>query len=154
MLAAVVVAGCSGGEEERGSGGLAWERTPRLATPPSLPDDRVLTGRVRNDSLRPIELVARRDARLVDARGRQVPGVALFLDGFVRGLYPPTRGPHPLPPGEQRRLGLAARIEPGRSVPLTVAWREGRGVGRPVRLQLGRGSLPVPERAAQGTSEP
>jgi hypothetical protein len=47
-----------------------------------------------------------------------------------------------MPENEQLRIGLRARIEPGRAVPITVSWREH---GQHASLvDYGTGSLPVP----------
>jgi hypothetical protein len=128
---------------EQGSGDLAWAGSPRVFTPPRLPQDRVLSARLRNDSLGEIRLSAQ-DLRLEDATGREVEATAVFLDSFVHGLYPPTRQPRQVSESELRRTGRLALIAPGQSIPLTVAWRRGRDAGPPLRLDYGVGSLPVP----------
>jgi hypothetical protein len=47
-----------------------------------------------------------------------------------------------IPESEQLRVGLRARLEPGKTAPLTVSWR---GQGEPVVLvDYGGGALPVP----------
>ena len=132
-----------GGAGDEGAGDLAWARSPRVFTPESLPQDRVLSARLRNDSLRRIRLNAE-DFRLEDGSGREVAATAVFLDSFVHGLYPPTRQPREVPESELRRTGRLAVIAPGESVPLTVAWRQGAGAAAPVRLDYGRGYLPLP----------
>ena len=131
------------GGTEQGSGDLAWAGSPRVFIPARLPRDRVLSARLRNDSLRRIRLNAE-DFRLEDGRGREVAATAVFLDSFVHGLYPPTRQPREGPESELRRTGRLAVIAPGESVPLTVAWRQGAGAAAPVRLDYGRGYLPLP----------
>jgi hypothetical protein len=100
-------------------------------------------GRVRNDSLRRVNLAAK-DLRLVADDGSTVEGSAVFLDTFLHGLYPPTREPRDVSESELRRTGRLARIEPGKSVPLTVSWRLREGADRPVRIEYGGGSLPLP----------
>jgi hypothetical protein len=132
-----------GGAGDDGAGDLAWTRSPRVFTPDRLPQDRVLSGRLRNDSLRRLRLSVD-DLRLEDANGRTVASTAVFLDSFVHGLYPPTRQPAKLPESELRRTGRLAVIAPGESVPLTVAWRRGGGAGAPLWLDYGRGYLPMP----------
>jgi hypothetical protein len=132
-----------GGAGDEGAGDLAWARSPRVFTPESLPQDRVLSATLRNDSLRRIRLTID-DLRMEDANGRTVESTAVFLDSFVHGLYPPTRQPAQVSESELRRTGRLAVIAPGDSVPLTVAWRRGGGVDAPVRLDYGRGYLPVP----------
>ena len=132
-----------GGAGDEGAGDLAWARSPRVFTPESLPQDRVLSATLRNDSLRRIRLNAE-DFRLEDGSGREVAATAVFLDSFVHGLYPPTRQPREGPESELRRTGRLAVIAPGESVPLTVAWRQGAGAAAPVRLDYGGGYLPLP----------
>jgi hypothetical protein len=146
LAAAAVLTGATGcgGSEDQGAGELRWVGTPRVLTPPDLPRDRVLSGTVENGTLRRIEIKVK-DVRLVDAAGRRVPGIATFLGAYLHGLYPPTRHPPGgLPPEEQRRIGLVARIEPGKRSPLTLAWRVKPGGSPPVRMQYGAGSLPIP----------
>jgi hypothetical protein len=132
-----------GGAGDEGAGNLAWARSPRVFTPESLPQDRVLSATLRNDSLRRIRLTVD-DLRMEDANGQTVESTAVFLDSFVHGLYPPTRQPAQVSESELRRTGRLAVIAPGDSVPLTVAWRREGGVDAPVRLDYGRGYLPVP----------
>ena len=141
----LALGGCGGGADAQ-SGGLVWDREPRVTKPPNLPRDRVLSGEVRNDSLERVDLEAR-DLRVVDAEGRRLPGNAAFLRTFVHGLFPPTREPGGgVPAGERLRTGEIARILPDRKVPLTVAWRVPPGREAPVRIDYGRGSLPIPAR--------
>jgi hypothetical protein len=130
-----------GGAGDEGAGDLAWARSPRVFTPESLPQDRVLSARLKNDSLRSIRLSVD-ELRLEDVDGRTVDSTAVFLDSFVHGLYPPTRQPAQVPESELRRTGRLAVLKPGASVPLTVAWRRAASVGPPVRLDYGAGTLP------------
>jgi hypothetical protein len=101
---------------------------------------------VENGTLRRIEIKAK-DVHLVDSRGKSVKGVATFLNGYLHGLYPPTREPAGgLPPIEKRRIGIVARIDPGKRAPLVLAWRLNPSVRPPVRVVYGAGSLPIPKR--------
>ena len=138
----LVPAGC-GGDDGDGAGPLSWERTPRVFAPERLPRDRVLRGRLRNDSLERVDLRAQ-DLKLLDRDGRSVGGSVTFLSGFVHGLYPPTREPSRLPDSELLRTGRIARILPDKLVPITVSWRTQPGREQPTRIDYGRGSLPVP----------
>lgn len=144
---ALVAAGCSGGsggrEASAGFGKLVWEDPPKVYTPKTLPHDRILAGRVKNDSLRKVELVAHKDVKLVDASGRSVPHTAIFIDGFTRDIYPP-RSRRRLPEQDQLRLGYRARLEPGDARPLTVAWRVKDPKRAPVRIDLPGGILKLP----------
>jgi hypothetical protein len=135
-------AGCGG--DDKGTGELRWVGTPRVFRSADLPHDRVLRGTVENGALRRIEIKAK-DLKLVDARGERVDGVATFLNGYLHGLYPPTREPAGgLPPAEKRRIGIVARIDPGKRAPLVLAWRLKPGARPPVRVVYGVGSLPIP----------
>ncbi len=144
-LAAIALLGLvlgDGEAEERGSGPLSWAREPRVTTPERLPEDRILSGRVRNDSLRRLRIPAG-EVRLVAEGGEVVESSAVFVSSYLHGLYPPTRQPEELPDSELRRTGRLALIEPGESAPVTVAWHVVEG-SRPLRLDYGSGSLPVP----------
>jgi hypothetical protein len=101
--------------------GLVWAARPRIAAPPSLPADRVLYGQVRNDGPRTLELTASH-LRVVDAAGR-----ALASDGRFLQAYAP-------------RAGRVLALEPGRTAPVTVAWR-GAGARR---ITLGDVVLQIP----------
>jgi len=141
---ALALAACGGGGEGPGSGALRWDEDPTIVRPPSLPKDQVVSGTVRNDSLRELNLTAAK-VRLLDGTGKRVPGVTVFLESFAHGLFPPTRGPFPRPAAEQARIGLIARVKPGAKLPFTVAWRLPEGVSPPVRIDYGLGWLPIPE---------
>ena len=143
VAAMLLGAGACGGGDNGGAGPLKWERTPRVFAPKTLPTDRVMSGRIRNDSLRRVDLAVR-DIKMVDGRGRRVAASVTFLSGFVHGLYPPTREPDRLPDSELLRTGRIARILPGKQAPITVSWRTRAGQERPTRLDYGRGVLPVP----------
>lgn len=95
-----------------------------------------------NESLRPVKLSAK-DVRVVDSEGERLDATVLFLSSFVRSLEPYNRGPVDLPDDELERLGRTVRVDPGKSAPLTVSWRENDG--RPVAIEYGLGSLPVPK---------
>ena len=132
-------AGCGSAD---GGADLRWVGRPQVLRDPSVPDDRVVRGQVRNEGVRTLELTAG-NLRLVDADGRRVPGVATFAAGFVHGLYPPTREPR-LPESEERRLGRKALLRPGQEVSLTLAWRVRPGQKPPVAVSYGIGRLPIP----------
>ena len=145
----LVAAGCSGGQapssvaSKPGAHDLSWAGTPRIVRTPRLPNDRILAGTVRNDSIRPVALTPS-NLRVIDARGRRVKASAIFLRAFVHGLYPPAREPRRLPESELRRTGRKAVIASGATAPLTVSWRQRPGSPRAVRIEYGAGSLSVP----------
>ena len=128
-----------GGGEQLGQGALVWDQEPQVYRNPELPNDRVLRGVVRNDSLRVMSLTAR-DLDVRGASGKELESAAVFAPTFIRGVFPENRGSE-IPESEQLRIGLRARIEPGKAVPITVSWRE-RGA-RAARVDYGAGALPI-----------
>ena len=135
--AALALAGCGSGEEAAGA--LEWAEEPRVF---SRGDERVLSGQLRNASLEPVEVTVT-DVAIIDGDGDDVAGSAIFLEGFVHGLYPPTREPERLPEGELKRTGRLAKLAPGESAPFTAAWRAPSGAPAE-RIDYGAGSLPIP----------
>ena len=95
---------------------------------------------MRNDTLERIDLVAR-DLAVRSEEGDELESAAIFAPTFIRGVFPQNRGDE-IPVGEQLRIGLRARLEPGQTAPLTVSWRQ-KGE-RAVLIEYGRGTLPVP----------
>jgi hypothetical protein len=100
----------------------------------------VLTGTVRNDSFKIMKLVAR-DLDVRTEGGDEMEHAGVFAPPFIRGVFPQNRGDE-IPESEQLRIGLRARIEPGKTAPLTVSWRQ-QG-HKAARVDYGTGSLPVP----------
>jgi hypothetical protein len=145
LAACALALGACGQGDEGGGGGLAWKGEPRILPHPTLRQDRILTGTVRNDSLRRVTVDAAA-LRLLDGDGRRVRGSAIFLQGFGHQLYPPTREPARVPESERVRTGQKVRLAPDDTAPLTLSWRVGRGGRRPVRVDYGSGSLPIPAR--------
>jgi hypothetical protein len=142
FAALAFAAGC-GGSGGGGTGSLRWDGEPTVVQPPSLPNDLIVSGTVRNDSLRELRLTASK-VKLLDKTGHQIHGVTVFLNAYLHGLYPPARGPFPRPAAEQERIGLTARVKPGAKLPFTVAWRLPPGVDVPVKIDYGLGWLPLP----------
>jgi hypothetical protein len=122
-----------------------------VLVPETLPRDRILRGEVKNDSLRKVTIEVD-DLRLLDGEGERIDANATFIPGYAHSLYPynrgPGSGPGRYPEEERRRLGQLVELQPGKSAPLTVSWRQARGSPAPVRLDYGRGTLPVPRRSA------
>jgi hypothetical protein len=142
-LVAALPLACGGGEDT-GVGDLVWAGQPKVFRQPTLPRDRVLVGTVRNDSLRQMKLSAS-DVRAVDGDGNALRGNATFVRGYIHPLYPPTRPPEGgLPESELERTGRQVRLQPGKTAPLSVAWRVPRGRKVAVRIDYGSGSLPIP----------
>lgn len=154
LAAIVVLAGVVGGllalgdrdggatQAATGSARLAWKEKPSLILVPELPRDRILTGHLRNTSLRAVDLDSDR-VQILDAKGHRLKATAVFSQGFSHGLYPwsmNVRGSK----FERRRLGQIATIKPGRAVPLTLSWRVAPGGSEPVRVRFDGGTLALP----------
>ncbi len=121
---------------------LVWKDKPSLIMVPSLPQDRILTGRLRNASLRAVDLDTER-VRILDAKGAQLKATALFSQSFSHGLYPwsmNVKGSK----FERRRIGEIATIKPGQAVPLTLSWRVPEGGSQPVEVRFDGGTLTLP----------
>jgi hypothetical protein len=140
-LGAAIFLGLSslGGAERTGP--LAWSGHAEVFTHPTLPGDRVLTARLRNDGLHPLR-VDIGDVRLLDADGREVASSPVFLQAFGKTLWAAGRGPQQEPDTELQRTGRIALLKPGQEVPLTIAWHDRDG--EPVRVDYKRGSLGLP----------
>ena len=139
------VAGC-GGDSGPAREQLEWLDTPNVVVPPTLEDDRILRGDVRNDSDDDLRLESDQ-VRVYDNRGRRLKASATFAAGYLHSLYPPTRGPESLPDSELARLGKIATIKAGDTAQITVSWREPRGRHTAARIDYGSGSLRIPPEA-------
>ena len=139
--AALVAAGCGGGEgPAEGSGPLVWTAPPLEFTPETLPGERILTGQLRNEGLRRLR-VDLPDLRIRDASGEPVAAQPIFLQTFGKSLWSPGRGPDQMPETELVRTGRIAWLDPGETVPFTLAWRE---PAAPARIEYDDGWVPVP----------
>jgi hypothetical protein len=143
LLAALAIAGCGDDGGSAGAPKLSWESKPIVVRQPEIPDDVVVSGRLRNAGGEEFRIDAA-DVRLVDEAGKAVRSTVVFAAGATHPLYPPGESPKERPRKEQERLGKAATIPPGKSVPLTVAWRQPRGTSAPVRVQLGAAAISLP----------
>ncbi len=145
-VAAIWAAGCGGDDTSAGrSAALVWKKEPTRLVHPTLKDDRIVRGEVKNEGLDKIRIESA-DVRLLDNEGRPVYGVATFAPSYVHSLYARNRLPTGgYPEEEKRRIGLAVEIEPGQSAPLTVSWHEPRGPRTPVQIDYGPGTLEVPQ---------
>lgn len=122
-------------------GRLSWEEARRLL-PAGRPYDRLLAASLRNHSTRAVELRAD-EIRLLDGDGGDVPARVALLGPPASGGSPgrAARGE----PRRPRRLVSSARVEPGDSIGMRLAWRRPeRLVDAPVWLQYGAGSLVLP----------
>jgi hypothetical protein len=121
---------------------LQWKEKPSLLLVPELPRDRILYGRLRNGSLRPVDLDSQR-VQILDAQGHSLRATAQFSQHFSHGLYPwsmNVKGSK----FERRRIGQIATIKPGQAVPLTLSWRVPEGGSEPVEVRFDGGSLELP----------
>jgi hypothetical protein len=145
LVAAVVGAAAFTGLSSLGGdsrvGPLDWSGDAEVFTHPTLPGDRVLTAKLRNDGLHPLR-VDIGDVRLLAADGREVASTPVFLQTFGKSLWAAGRGPVQVPDSELLRTGRIALLRPGQEVPLTIAWHAADG--EPVRVDYGRGSLALP----------
>lgn len=137
LLAVLVLAATGCGGDERGPGGLGWVGTPKLLVAGAAPD-RVLQGVIRNDTLRPIEVLAA-DVRVLDADGDRIKAEVLFAAGLSKPLYPVDR-PGEIAEYDFKRLGRKLSLKPGEQVPLTVAWR---APDQPVQIGYGAGTIEI-----------
>jgi hypothetical protein len=142
-LAALAAAGCGGAERGAvagGSGPLVWTALPLEFTPETLPDERILTGELRNEGLRRLR-VDLPDLRIRDAAGETVAAQPIFLQTFGKSLWSPGRGPAQMPETELVRTGRIAWLDPGETVPFTIAWRE---PAAPARVEYDGGWVAIP----------
>jgi hypothetical protein len=137
---ALTLVGC-GGAGGGGRGPLTWAKEPTLFTPETLPGDRILTGTLRNDSVRRVR-VNLPDVRMLARDGDRVAAAPVFLDTFGKSLWPGDRSPSQLPDSELVRTGRIAFLRPGQSIPFTVAWHASDGA--PAVVDYGEGQLRVP----------
>jgi hypothetical protein len=137
----LLLAGCGGGASgaPEGSGPLVWEAAPLEFTPETLPGERILTGVLRNEGMRRLR-VDLPDLRIRDAPGRGVAAQPIFLQTFGKSLWSPGRGPEQLPETELLRTGRIAWLEPGETVPFTLAWRK---PAAPSRIEYDGGWVPI-----------
>ena len=146
LALAAAAGGCGSGEEERAE--AAWDGAPVVAPHPELPDDRIATGRIRNEGDAELRLTVAQ-AQVLDVRGRPVDATVRFAAGTTHALYPPREAPKENPREQQERLGDAATLAPGETAPLTIAWHAREGERAPVLIDLGSVELPLlttPER--------
>jgi hypothetical protein len=118
---------------------------PRLEkVAPTLPDDRLLVGTVRNVSVR--EELQLDSAQLVvrDAGGHALKAFALFSVTYAHGLYGIAEAPNGPVRSDRRRLGYTVKLKPGQTAPLTVAYRLVKDVKTPLRVEYPGGRLAVP----------
>ena len=99
-----------------------------------------MTGELRNEGLRRLR-VELGDLRVRDADGDAVAAQPVFLQTFGKPLWSPARGPERQPESELLRTGRIAWLDPGETVPFTIAWRT---PAEPTRVEYDRGWVPIP----------
>jgi hypothetical protein len=138
LAGVLLLARSAGGDDGR----LAWNGTPALVQA-SAPTDRILYGRLRNDSLEDVDL-RYQDVRVLDADGREVQSAVRFIAAFAHGLYPWSQRPDDVGDFERRRLGEIATLKPGQAAPITLSWRVPPGARQPVKVDFGTTELALP----------
>ena len=113
-----------------------------MAVHPELPGDRLLIGRVKNTDDAEL-LIDNRNVRVVDRSGRPVRATVRFNVSAAHGLYS-NADDIPMTAFERERLGDVARLSPGKSAPLVVAWHATDRGHTPARVELGPATLDVP----------
>jgi hypothetical protein len=109
-----------------------------------VPTDEILYTKVRNSSLRDVDLDVE-DVNVYGKDGEPVQSSVRFLAAFAHGIFPWSQKPDPLGDFERRRMGEIATLKPGQSVPITLAWRVPKGTPRPTRVDLGPAELKIPQ---------
>jgi hypothetical protein len=122
------------------SGPLSWTGGARVFAHPTIPGDRILTGKLENASTHTLR-VDIGDVRLLTSGGDVVPSNPVFLQTSGKSLWAAGRGPQQVPDTELLRTGRIALLSPAEQVPITIAWHAEDG--SPTRVDYKEGSLPV-----------
>jgi hypothetical protein len=137
LVAVIAIAGAGAAA----SGPLAWTGDAQVFTHPTIPGDRVLTGKLHNASTHTLR-VDIGDVRVLTSGGEVVPSNPVFLQTFGKSLWAAGRGPQTVPDTELQRTGRIALLSPGEEVPITIAWHAKDGT--PTRVDYKGGSLNIP----------
>jgi hypothetical protein len=140
-LAAVAVIAVAGFGSGGPAGPLDWTGKAEVFNHPTIKDDRIVTGTLRNGGTHTIRVDIGK-VRLLDGDGKTVPSAPVFLKTFGKSLWAAGRGPQTVPDTELLRTGRIALLSPGEEVPLTIAWHDKDG--KPERVDYGDGSLTLP----------
>ncbi len=119
----------AGTQATAAAGGLSWVTQPEAYDIKELPGDRVVQGELRNDPGKPVDLrVDQVDVR--DSDGKPLRISVRFAQAFGHALYGPGGPPAPLEASryDQARLGERVTLPAGKTQPVTLAWREQKGV--------------------------
>lgn len=138
IVATALLAGSAGGDAKS----LEWQGRVQVFDS-GVPTDEILYTKVRNASLRDVDLDVD-DVKVYDAGGKRVQASVRFLAAFAHGIFPWSQRPDPLGDFERRRMGEIVTLKPGQAAPVTLAWRVPRGEPRPARVDLGPADLKIP----------
>jgi hypothetical protein len=138
VVALLLLTGSAGGEQ--GKLVLAGKTT---VVQSGKPTDRVLVGKLRNDSLKDIDLRAD-DVRVLAADGREIRSTARFLAGFAHPLFAWSQEPKDIGDYERTRLGEMVTIKPGETAPLVLSWRLASAGEKAERADFGPASITLP----------
>jgi hypothetical protein len=107
----------------------------------------VLVGKVKNDSGGTLTIRVP-EVTVLDRGGRRIKASATFSSAYVRSNYPHNAGarsePSHYPLAEQKRVGYLVQLGSGKTVPLTVSWREARAGSAAGRVAIRKWSLAIP----------
>jgi hypothetical protein len=137
LVVVIAIAGTGAGS----SGPLSWTGDAQVFTHPTIPGDRILTGKIHNASTHTLR-VDIGDVRVLTSGGEVVPSTPVFLQTFGKSLWAAGRGPQTVPDTELLRTGRIALLSPGEEVPITIAWHAKDGT--PTRVDYKDGSLSIP----------
>ncbi|MGI9184989.1 MAG: hypothetical protein ACR2GZ_08495 [Solirubrobacteraceae bacterium] len=140
VVVAVAAMGC-GGHGQRAA--LVWIQAPQVFAPRDLPRDRIVIGRIRNQSHRTLRLAAAA-LRVRDSRGHVLRSSAGFTASYAHGLFGAFQQPSAEPLRELVRLGRIVILDPGATSPVFAAWQLSSGSHAPVSLDYGHGRLAIP----------
>jgi hypothetical protein len=144
LFCLAVLAGCGGGDKKKLGSGLAWDGTPQVFSLRDLPSDRVLIGKVVNDSGHTLHLSAAK-LSVRDAAGRTIRSSGAYTATFAHGLFGAFQQPSKVPQPEAARLGHDIYLIPKMSSPFYTAWRIPAGSKGPFYVEYGgRAPLKIP----------
>jgi hypothetical protein len=134
---AVLAPGRFGGHHD---GTLRWDGAPRTSALGMDAGAQLLFGHVVNRSGHPARLRAA-DVRVVDSRGKRLPGTAAFADGFVPGVALLGSGTEVFDESATGTgVGREVVLAPGQRAPLSVSFTAADG-DRATAIDYGEGRL-------------
>jgi len=112
-------------------------------TPRDLPRDRIVIGRIRNDSTRTLRLAAAA-LHVRDSQNHSLESSGGFTASYAHGLFGAFQRPSAEPLRELVRLGRVVILEPRATSPVFASWRLPIGAHGPLTLDYGYGRLTIP----------